>query len=117
MSIRKQTAVRHISWEELSDMCNSIAGQLRFGPTVYGICPIDARSTIPAFMIAHKLGVHMVQSGGVLFGITSERRPEACFFHLEHQSEHFTSPTKYRIETLEIDIEGEFQKVTMPWEK
>ena len=116
MALRKQTAVRHVSWEELMDMCDSIAGQLRFGPRVNSIWPIDERSEIPARIIAYKLNVP-IDKNGLTFGITSERMPTACFFQLETQNEYFMNKSKTKIETIPVDIEGEFQRATMPWEK
>ena len=116
MSIRKYSAVRHISWAELEEMTNSIAGQLRFGPRVQIITPIDDRAAIPSHMIAYKLGAK-VATGGTTFGITSELKPHACFFQLEYENEFFMKKAECRIETIPVDIEGEYQRFTMPWEK
>ena len=116
MSFRKQSAVRHISWIELMDMCDSIVGQLKFGPRINSICPVDTRSEIPARIIAYKLDIP-VDRNGLTFGITSELRPKACFFQLESENEFVNNEAKTKIETIPVDIEGEYQKITMPWEK
>ena len=116
MAIRKHTALSHVSWEELTDMCNSIAGQLRFGKPVQVITPVDDRSAIPAHMIAHKLRCK-VGPGGLTFGITSELMPKACFYQFETEKEFFNQNIKTRIRSIPVDIEGEHERFTMPWEK
>ena len=116
MALRKQSSIRHISWSELTDMCDSIVGQLRFGPRIQSIRAVDARSEIPARIIAYKLNVP-VDVNGLTFGITSELMPKACFFQLEPENAFMKNESKTRIETIPVDIEGEYQKITMPWEK
>lgn len=110
---RKQSQVRHISYQELDAMLRELAYQLH--GKVQGIKPQTTRDEVPAALLASIMKVPFGK--GTEFSIFSDATPEICLFKKEYESEHYNRSVNYCIDTIYVDHEGKFQNVVFEWEK
>ena len=117
MATRKETAVRHLSYEEMDMMLRELAEQIRYkGIKVTSIAPKDEEDYVCAAILAAFLGVK-VRQGDRVFGLYSEYGVDFCLFNKKYDSDHYNTDTQCYVDTVEVDNEMRYTKVTLPWIK
>lgn len=109
----KQSKIRHISYLELDGMLRDLAERVR--GSVKGIKPQTSRDYIPAALLANFLNVPLGQ--GTEFSIYSDATTEICLFKKEYESEHYNRTVKHYIDIVQVEVDGNYQKITFEWEK
>lgn len=117
MAISKQTAVRHLSYEEMDMMLRELAEQIRSkGIKVTSISPRDQNDYVATTILAHFLGAN-VGAGGYKFSLYSEADVDFCLFNKNYDSNFYNSITKCYVDTINVDNEMRHTRITLPWMK
>ena len=117
MSVSKETAIRHLSYEEMDLMLRQLAEQIRSkGIKVKSIKPIDQQDYVCAAILAHFLGVPVSDTGSK-FSLFSDYDVDFCLFNKIYSNEIYNSQTKVYIDTVTVNEEMKHTKVTLPWIK
>lgn len=116
MSIRKQSAIRHLSYEELDLLVRNLAEQIKVkGIRVVGIQPKSVEDVVPSYLLANFLQVPY--GNGSVFSLYSDYVSDFCLFKLIYDSDHYNKDIKAHVEEIEVENDHSYQKVTMPWRK
>ena len=117
MAIRKETAIRHLSYEEMDMMLRELAEQIRSkGIKVTSISPKDQDDYVGATILASLLGVK-VGPGHRVFGLYSEHGIDFCLFHKIYENDVYNRDTKCYVDTVTVDPEMKYTRITLPWIK
>lgn len=114
--LRKQSAVRLISWEELETMVRSLGTMIMARERPSSITYRSEDDAIPAFMLAKFLNVS-VNGSGKLFSVNDDLMPDYSFFAKKYQSSFYNKNTKFYLEELEVTENGDVQQIRFPWDK
>ena len=117
MGLRKESAVRHVSYEELDMMLRNLVEMIRGqGIIVKGIQPRNRDDLPAAAILADMLNVPFDMKGH-MFSIYSEYDEDFCLFRKRYESEHYNKRTKIFAEDIHVEDDHSHTKVTMPWRK
>ena len=98
-------------------MLRELAEQVRSkGIKVTGIKPMDQRDYVCASILAHFLGVPVADTGS-RYSLYSDYDVDFCLFKKIHESDHYNTDTKFYVDTVEVNPDQSFTKVTLPWIK
>ena len=118
MAVRKTSAVRHLSYEEIDTMVRTIVERVRtMGMKIEGIEPKDREDTVVAAMIAENLNVPLGVNTGTTFSTYSHYGADICLFKLIYNSDHYNRDIKIHVEEIMVEDDQTYQQVTMPWRK
>lgn len=113
--LRRQSAVRHISFVELNEMLNGFSKVLQ-RYHINSIKPLEIEDQIPAAMLAEKLGVRIAENGKS-FSVYGDKVPDICLFNKKHPENHFNNNMSISYEDIEMDVDNDYQKVVFEWNK
>lgn len=117
MAIRKETAIRHLSYEEMDMMLREVAEQIRSkGIKVASIAPKEQEDYVGAAILASFLGVK-VGPGDKVFGLYSDHMVDFCLFHKIYENDIYNKDTKCYADTVYVDPEMKHTRITLPWMK
>lgn len=117
MAIRKTSAIRHISYEELDEMLRRLAERvLSSGKNVSSVSPASDEDAPIAAILSRFLNVPLTYSG-VRVGLYSELLPEICLFKIIYDSDFYNNHDITYLEVIEAEEDKTYQKITMPWRK
>ena len=117
MAVQRETAVRHLSYEEMDLMLRDLAEQIKSkGVKVTSIAPKDQNDYVATTILAHHLGAN-VGFHGHKFGLYSEVDVDFCLFHKIYDNEVYNKTTKFYVDTVTVDQEMKHTRITLPWMK
>ena len=116
MGLRKQSAVRHLSYQELDMMMRSLSDSIRSTVPVSSLTPNTPADAAIVHLLAEMMNLP-VSTSGTRVSFYSEMGTDFCFFKLNFPSEHYNRDVKGHIEEIEVNDDKTHQKVTLPWKK
>ena len=111
--LRKNSATRFVSWQELEEMILALSQEMQFSD----VWPNDTYSQIPAIMLKYRVDgdIHIK---GKRFDVFSGRNIDVCLFKMFYEDE--SKYEKYDglfYEEIIVPIDETPPRIIMPWEK
>lgn len=116
ISISRESAVTHLSYEELDYKLRSLAQQIRMREKVTAIWPVHETDYPSASLLAYFLKVS-IASNGLRYSHYSGQGVDIALVKKNSWTDHYNDNTKYFIDEVYVDEQNNFQKVTLPWQK
>jgi hypothetical protein len=116
MGLRKQSAVRHLSYQELDGMLRALSEQIRSRTRVTSLTPNTPNDTTVVHLLADMMQLPVTDSG-TRVSFYSQVGSEFCFFKLNFTSDLYNREVKGYIDEIEVNDDQTYQKVTLPWKK
>lgn len=117
MGLSRNTAVRHLSYEEIDAMLRNLSQQI-LSHRCTALYPVSVSDTVLTAMLSEISGIPIVQSADAWkFGLLSEVDTNVCLFKKNYNSEHFNRTVKCYVEDLYQEDDESFAKITVPWRR
>ena len=116
MPVSRESAVTHVSYEELDYKLRSLAEQIQMREKVTAVWPKHESDYVSASLLAHFLNVPL-RLDGITYSHYSGPGVEVSLVKKNSWTEHYNDNTKYFIDEVMVDEQNNFMRVTLPWQK
>ena len=114
--LSRESRVTHLSYEEVDFKLRSLAEQIKLTKNVDGIWPKYDTDYTAAALLAYFLSVPIVMNGDV-YSHYSGQGIDISLVKKNSWTDLYNDNTELFIDEVEVDENGNFQKVTLPWQK
>ena len=116
ISVSRESAVTHLSYEELDFKLRSLAEQIRMREVADAVWPVNKYDYVSTSLLAHFLKVP-IDPSGLRYSHYSGEGVDISLVKKNSWTDHYNDNTKYFIDEVMVDENNNFQKVTLPWQK